>query len=80
MHTYKDAIVNTKGSYILYPGNKAKIYRRDEVIIPSVGAFPLTPDNTHEQEEELIKTISEFIEALIQEYKNNNKENNIKET
>ena len=71
MHTYKDAIVNTKGSYVLYPGNKKKIYRMEEGIIPSVGAFPLTPGNTHEQEEKLSKSISEFIEALYSEYKSN---------
>jgi predicted component of viral defense system (DUF524 family) len=74
MHTYKDAIVNTKGAYVLYPGNKTKIYRMEEGIIPSVGAFPLTPDNTHEQGEKLSRTISKFIEALYLEYKINNDE------
>ena len=44
MHTYKDAILETKGAYVLYPGNKCEIFRVDEnETIPSVGAFPLTP-------------------------------------
>ena len=54
---------------MLYPGNKTKIYRMEEGIIPSVGAFPLTPDNTHEQEEHISKCISRLIEALYLEYR-----------
>lgn len=70
MHTYKDAILNTKGAYVLYPGDKAKIFREKEEIIPSVGAFPLTPGNNRKQEEELGEHIFKFIEAIYNELKN----------
>lgn len=70
MHTYKDAILNTKGAYVLYPGNKAKIFREKEEIIPSVGAFPLTPGNNREQEEELSRYIFKFIKTIYNESKN----------
>lgn len=45
MHTYKDAILNTAGAYILYPGGgEADIFQIEEgKEIPSVGAFSLTP-------------------------------------
>ena len=54
MHTYKDAINNTEGAYVIYPGDKdVEIFKEKEKLIPSVGAFPLTPGNSKEQEEEL---------------------------
>ncbi len=44
MHTYKDALKETRGAYVLYPGKKDKIYQEsDEDVVPSVGAFTLTP-------------------------------------
>ncbi|MCF0226793.1 MAG: DUF2357 domain-containing protein, partial [Methanobrevibacter sp.] len=43
MHTYKDAILMTDGAYILYPGDKCKIFKETELEIPSVGALSLTP-------------------------------------
>lgn len=62
MHAYKDAILGTVGAYVLYPGEKNKIYyeNRDEKL-ESVGAFPLRPgDNLHNR-----KKISEFIYKKI---------------
>lgn len=59
MHTYKDAIKNTIGSYVLYPGSKVRLYYEDNEEIGSVGAFGLIPG------EEKIEIISEFIENLI---------------
>ena len=49
MHTYRDAFVRSYGSYILYPGNEIKFYKRCdmgnnmEYSVPSVGAIPLNP-------------------------------------
>ncbi len=52
MHTYRDAVLGTRGSYILYPGCEIinKIYvrspdksYRNHNSMPSVGAFPLKP-------------------------------------
>ena len=69
MHTYKDAILNSLGSYVLYPGDYPTIYPEGEGIIPSVGAFPLTPGNSHEQEEELMGLIYELLSAAIKRLK-----------
>ena len=65
IHTYKDAILNTKGSYVLYPGDKVTVFREAEGIIPSVGAFPLTPGKNGLEEEELILFIKEILEHMI---------------
>ena len=43
MHAYKDALTNTIGSYIIYPGFRDKIFYEDETKTSSVGAFGLTP-------------------------------------
>ena len=62
MHTYKDAILETRGAYIFYPGDKNKIFRVDEdKEIPSVGAFPLTPGKEGKEEEEL----EDFLNAVF---------------
>ncbi len=63
MHTYRDAVLGTRGSYVLYPGserinelyvrNPDKNYR-DNNLMPSVGAFPLKPSSTIIQSEQII--------------------------
>ncbi|GAB6056495.1 DUF2357 domain-containing protein [Methanobacterium movens] len=56
MHTYKDALKETRGAYVLYPGKKSKIYReRSDYLLPSVGAFPLTPGGSDMGDEDEIK-------------------------
>lgn len=62
MHTYRDAVLGTRGSYVLYPGsecnsdlyirNPDKIYR-DSVLMPSVGAFALKPTESGLQAEQM---------------------------
>lgn len=61
MHTYRDAILGTRGCYVLYPGNKSEstIYvrhpkqdYRDQWPGPSVGAVPLCPGKGTLQEEQ----------------------------
>ena len=66
MHTYKDSILKTEGSYVLYPGNVQKLFREDnDLIIPSVGAFPLAPGNGGEEEYNLSIFIKNVIRSLI---------------
>ena len=62
MHAYKDAILGTVGAYVLYPGEKDKVYYENlDERLESVGAFPLRPgDNLHNR-----KKISEFIYKKI---------------
>ena len=65
MHTYKDAIIGTLGAYVLYPGNTPpKIFKEKEPhIIPSVGAFPLTPGSKDSKDEEA--KIEKFITEIL---------------
>ncbi len=66
MHTYKDSILKTEGSYVLYPGNVHKLFKEDaDFIIPSVGAFPLAPGNGGDEEYNLAIFIKNVIKSLI---------------
>lgn len=66
MHTYKDAILKTEGAYVLYPGDVQKLFKEnDDLIIPSVGAFPLAPGNGGDEENNLIIFIKSVIKSLI---------------
>ena len=63
MHAYKDAIQNTIGAYVIYPGSNHEIYYENNVKVKSVGAFGLIPG------EEKIDKIKQFIVDLIDEIK-----------
>ena len=65
MHTYKDSILKTEGSYVLYPGNKTKRFYESDLIIPSVGAFSLTPGNDDIEENNLEIFIKEVLKTLL---------------
>ena len=65
MHAYKDAIADTIGAYVLYPGEKKKLYHEDEMRLKSVGAFPLNPGENKDKEELLRDFIIEMIEKLV---------------
>lgn len=66
MHTYKDAILMTEGAYILYPGDKNKIFKvKSDSEIPSVGAFPLTPGKEGKEDEELKSFIIAILNKLM---------------
>lgn len=66
MHTYKDAIENTLGAYVLYPGRIKKIFQEEnDKIIPSVGAIPLTPGLSIVGEEGLGNFIKEIVEEIF---------------
>lgn len=73
MHTYRDAVLGTRGSYVLFPGSESnsEIYvrnpdkgYREEYLMPSVGAFPLKPTSTHVQSDQ-IQRIKGHIESCI---------------
>ena len=59
MHTYKDAIPNTIGSYVIYPGSDDELYYENNENVESVGAFGLIPG------EERTDKIANFIRKLI---------------
>lgn len=58
MHCYRDAILGTRGAYVLYPGQafetSGPFWRRPDTprrgfAFPSVGAFPLRPGSEDQQ-------------------------------
>ncbi len=51
MHAYKDAVKHSEGAYIIFPGSGVKdfIFPRYDEILPSIGAFPLLPDELETQ-------------------------------
>ena len=67
MHTYREAIRNVSGAYILYPGEKAGVYPAHNAMgwHQGVGALPLKPDDsarpTHRHLENIERIIREFI-------------------
>lgn len=65
MHSYKDAILKTEGSYVLYPGNRSNIFRENDYVIPSIGAFSLIPGDNAVQDINLDSFIRKIIDCLI---------------
>jgi len=63
MHSYKDAIENTLGAYVLYPGEKDEIFKENE--LESVGAFPLNPGHDKKEKRQLVNFIQNLLEKLI---------------
>ena len=55
----------TEGSYVLYPGSKTKQFFESNMIIPSVGAFSLTPGNEGIEENNLEVFIKEVIKTSL---------------
>ncbi len=68
MHTYRDAIMGTLASYILYPGNDEKIFIKEEKdlknesILPAVGACPLSINGKNNEVEYIFSIIEKFVE------------------
>ena len=65
MHTYKDSILRTEGAYVLYPGSKTKRFYESKRIIPSVGAFSLTPGNDEIEENNLEIFIKDVLKTFL---------------
>ena len=65
MHTYRDALLKSHGSYIFYPGRKQHHYEKDgqDTVIPSVGAIPLNPGKS--EYPELEQLILSVIDKLV---------------
>ena len=73
MHCYRDAILGTRGAYVLYPGQLQEtpvpFLRRPETprrgfSFPSVGAFPLRP-GSEEQQLALSDFIRDSVSSLV---------------
>lgn len=69
MHTYRDAIKRTAGSYVLYPGqlpdaSKSRFQRYHE-ILPGIGAFALRPTATGSTSPDTETALQQFIRDVI---------------
>lgn len=74
MHTYRDAIIEARGSYVLYPGhgNTSEMFIKhpkgrfdgDNPTVPSVGAFPLNPNGGSSQMAPIEKFLKEVLSSL----------------
>lgn len=75
MHAYRDAIVGSRGAYVLFPArdaaptlfvrHRAADYRASHAL-PSVGAFPLRPGASADQEADLRAFLGEVFTAVAQ--------------
>jgi len=72
MHTYRDAILGSRGSYAIYPGieeagdifvRHGDIAYREGNVVPSVGAFPLRPGS--ENMERQSNAVQDFILLVL---------------
>jgi predicted component of viral defense system (DUF524 family) len=76
MHTYRDAILGSRGAYVLFPGTGSqksvfvrhpnKIYR-GHYSIPSIGAFPLRPQSGDQQLNSVVAFLREVFTNLTLE-------------
>ena len=49
MHAYRDAIRDSAGSYVLFPGSRERQFAFDsKEFLPGLGAFPLRPDSAEQ--------------------------------
>ena len=69
MHTYRDAIKRTAGSYVLYPGQEPdpsrSRFERYHEILPGIGAFALRPTATGSTSAETEKVLQQFTTDVI---------------
>lgn len=73
MHTYRDALIHSCGSYVLFPGSKLSIYNKpwdqrewdskNDSLIPSVGAIPLIPGDSKMLS--LSETLTEVLMKIV---------------
>jgi predicted component of viral defense system (DUF524 family) len=75
MHTYRDALLGSRGSYVLFPGTEnaedvfirfpGVEYTENSIPVPSVGAFQASPSHQVTQANRLERFIRTCIEGLV---------------
>jgi hypothetical protein len=63
MHAYRDAIRNSSGAYVLFPGTYQDKFEEFDEILPGVGAFPLRPAVTESEDDQ--RALTKFISSVI---------------
>lgn len=65
MHAYRDAIRNSAGSYVLFPGSQAASFAVDQQeFLPGLGAFPMRPTEVDRDEAALVNFLSEALQHV----------------
>jgi predicted component of viral defense system (DUF524 family) len=64
MHAYRDAIRRSEGAYVIYPGTETRIWRSHKEILPSLGAFALSPGREKEGMAELRTFLQQVVEHV----------------
>ena len=69
MHTYREAIRDVVGAYILYPGEKAIVYPTHDAVgrDQGVGTLPLKPEAGARPVERHLEYIKRVIHDFIKE-------------
>ena len=69
MHTYREAIRNVSGAYILYPGAEARVYPAHNAAerYQGVGALPLKPDDSARPARRHLEDIERIIREFTKE-------------
>ena len=68
MHAYRDAIRQTAGAYVLYPGSSEaenKKYPRYHEVLPGIGAFVLRPSDDGHASSASAGKLAAFLEDVI---------------
>lgn len=65
MHTYRDAIRRTAGSYVLYPGDLSTNYQGYHEVLPGLGAFPIKPSKENSGILELEKFLNDVVSLFL---------------
>ena len=63
MHSYRDAIRRSVGSFVLYPGSQPKILREYHELLPGLGAFVLRPSAAGKAEGS--EALADFVRGVL---------------
>ena len=63
MHAYRDAIRNSAGAFVLFPGTYQDKFEEFDEILPGVGAFPLRPEGAESGDDQ--RALTKFIHSVI---------------
>jgi len=65
MHAYRDAILHTKGAYVLYPGTVDVTWSLEQgAVLPSIGALAIRPGADGEVQGR--QSLSDFLSAVVE--------------
>ena len=64
MHAYKDAIRNSIGAFVLYPGTESVYFKESTGVLPGIGAVAVNPSDLDKGKSIINDIVLDFIEYL----------------